>query len=193
MIWFTSDTHFGHANIIRYCNRPFASVNEMNERMVYEWNLRVQPDDTVHHVGDFAFGRDGEETTRRILPRLNGKIHLTRGNHDIFDTYGLFASVDKSREIIVDGQEITLYHYAQRTWHHDLRGAWHLFGHSHSALHGHGKSFDIGVDCWRFRPVSFDEVKRKMDKLEIPKTTPRFRCRDCKQFPCICEDHLGIR
>lgn len=79
-IWFTSDTHFCHANVIKYCNRPFADVHEMNRELVRRWNDRVALRDTVYHLGDFAFGpKPAIAAWRR---RLNGRIILVRGNHD---------------------------------------------------------------------------------------------------------------
>lgn len=76
--FFTSDTHFGHANIIRFCNRPFRNVEEMNEALIENWNLVVSEDDTVFHLGDFAFG--GSNVWKSIIPRLNGHINLIIGN-----------------------------------------------------------------------------------------------------------------
>ena len=78
--FFTSDTHFGHANIIRLCNRPFKDVEEMNEKLVENWNRVVPEDGTVFHLGDFAFGGSG--LWNSVIPRLNGQIYLIIGNHD---------------------------------------------------------------------------------------------------------------
>lgn len=80
MIWFTSDTHFGHANIIRLSNRPFGSVEEMNEEIVRRWNEVVSPDDSVIHLGDVALGSIAESLP--IVSRLNGAKMLVVGNHD---------------------------------------------------------------------------------------------------------------
>src|SRR2546429_527154 len=80
MDFFTSDTHFGHANIIPYCSRPFASVPEMNEALIARWNDCVGPDDTVYHLGDFAMGL--KSLWPEYRRRLNGKIVFTLGNHD---------------------------------------------------------------------------------------------------------------
>ena len=79
-IWFTSDTHFSHANIIKYCHRPFASVEEMDEQLVSRWNAAVGPNDTVYHLGDFAVG-DGKRFAKRVS-RLNGRIKILPGSHD---------------------------------------------------------------------------------------------------------------
>ena len=79
--FFTSDTHFNHANIIRFCNRPFKDVEQMNEVMIANWNNVIGKDDTVFHLGDFCLGGAAEWT--KILDRLNGKIYLIMGNHDL--------------------------------------------------------------------------------------------------------------
>lgn len=78
-IFFTSDTHFWHANVIRYCDRPYSSVEEMNEALVDNWNSVVRAEDTIYHLGDFSLSRRAAET---ILPRLSGRKILVAGNHD---------------------------------------------------------------------------------------------------------------
>ena len=80
-MFFTSDTHFNHTNIIQYCQRPFKSTDEMNEAMIDNWNSIVGEDDTVFHLGDFCLG--GAAEWNKILNRLNGRIYLILGNHDL--------------------------------------------------------------------------------------------------------------
>ena len=82
-IWVTSDTHFNHANIIKYCNRPFSSVEEMNETIIANWNKVVSERDIVYHLGDFALG--DKSLIPNILRRLNGCIKVIMGNHDNLD------------------------------------------------------------------------------------------------------------
>ena len=84
MSWFISDNHFNHKNIIKYCNRPFSSVEQMNRHMIQCWNNTVQKDDEVFHLGDFGLGR--REDLVRIFEQLNGNITLIRGNHDRLGT-----------------------------------------------------------------------------------------------------------
>lgn len=79
-IFFISDPHFGHANIIRYCDRPFKDVQEMNETLIKNWNDTVNPDDIIFILGDIAFG--GAATFEEIVPKLNGRKYLVLGNHD---------------------------------------------------------------------------------------------------------------
>ena len=78
--WFTSDTHFGHKNILEYEKdaRPFSSVEEMNERLIDNWNSVVGSSDIIYHLGDFCFGKNNLD----IAKRLNGKKRLVLGNHD---------------------------------------------------------------------------------------------------------------
>jgi calcineurin-like phosphoesterase family protein len=80
MIWFTSDTHFGHKNIIKYCNRPFENTVVMDSVLIERWNKVVKPNDIVYHLGDFAFAK--KERIAEIVRKLNGTIYLVKGNHD---------------------------------------------------------------------------------------------------------------
>lgn len=79
--WIIADTHFNHRNIIEYCHRPFLTVEEMNEVLIYNWNCRVSPQDIVYHLGDFSMNSD-KEFVSEIIRRLNGRIILIMGNHD---------------------------------------------------------------------------------------------------------------
>lgn len=172
-VFFTADTHFSHANIIKYCKRPFNSVTEMDNKLVDNWNAKVGPDDLVYHLGDFCFNPKPEQ----YFYRLNGKIRLIRGNHDrdtdnAYDSViklGLeekYLSIEDVRCVRIEGQEIWLSHYAHRVWPKSHRGTWHLYGHSHGTLPDdpNALSFDCGVDCHNFSPLSFNEVKAIMSK-----------------------------
>jgi calcineurin-like phosphoesterase family protein len=151
----------------------------MNRTLILNNNAIVGPDDDVYHLGDFAFAPI--EKIESILYQLRGKHHLVRGNHDktilhntkrLLDR-GLFVSIDKDEEIYVNGQFIVLHHYAKRVWNKSHHDAWDLFGHSHGKLPPYGKSVDVGVDsAWitgqaEYRPFSFTEIKRFMDKQVV--------------------------
>lgn len=167
--YFVSDTHFGHKNIIEYCNRPFEDVNHMNEELIRRWNEVVQPNDDVWHLGDFCMGGT---RPKDWLPRLNGNVHLIRGNHDphVYDQG--FASVQNYKELKIQGKKICLLHYPMRSWNGSHRGSWHLFGHVHGTMTvAHGRkgvkdamAIDAGVDCHEYTPVSFDQVSKMMAK-----------------------------
>lgn len=162
-IWFTSDTHFGHENIIKYCNRPYPNVRIMDDEIIHNWNSRIQPTDTVYHLGDFCFNN-----FNRYFHSLNGQIHFIEGNHDkeAFANRNKFASYNKFKEIRINGQKIVLCHYALRVWNKSHHGSWHIYGHSHGTLpdEPNALSFDVGVDCHNYFPISFEEVATIMKK-----------------------------
>jgi calcineurin-like phosphoesterase family protein len=153
-VWFTADTHFGHAGALSLYRRPFASVSEMNAAMIERWNQTVGSDDEVWHLGDFAL-RTGAEAAAALLRALNGRKHLVTGNNDPPEVISLpdWASVQAYAEITVDGQRLVLCHYAFRTWNGMAKGALNLHGHSHGRLKSLPRQTDAGVDCWDFRPI----------------------------------------
>lgn len=170
-IYFTADTHFGHDNIRRHCGRPFKTVAKMDATLIANWNARVRAGDTVYHLGDFAFkSSKGVEDYRR---RLNGRIHLIRGNHDSKEPgrlEAIFDSVHPLLCITIEGQTIVLCHYAMRVWEKKHHGSWHLYGHTHGRLKDDSLSLslDVGVDCNNYLPISFPEVRQRMvEKQEL--------------------------
>lgn len=166
MIFFTSDSHYFHKNIIRYANRPFDSVEEMNRIMIDRWNSVVRTDDVVWHLGDFALGGQ-EKNLRTIVPQLNGTIHLILGNHDDVDAVekaGVFASVQNAAHIYADNESVYLHHYACRVWPKSHRGGFMLYGHSHGELAPVARSLDVGVDAWDFTPVTMRQIKQRLDE-----------------------------
>lgn len=165
-IFFTSDTHFGHANIIKYSERPFRDTQEMDEAMISNWNSVVSQKDEVWHLGDFAFATDDRVVS--IIKRLNGTINFIKGNHDktTWRKRNLFNSAQDYKEIEFDGQKIVMCHYPLLSWNKGHRGSWMLHGHCHGSinyLNVDTKRIDVGVDNFDYTPVSFQEVKVLMD------------------------------
>lgn len=185
-LFFTSDTHFSHENIIRFCGRPFSSVEEMNEEMIRRWNEKVPEDGVVFHLGDFAFGNTKAWTGP--LDRLHGKIHLILGNHDIRGIRqsfrDRFESIYMQRLVMIDDRRIYLNHYPflcyAGTYRSEEDAVWQLFGHVHTRpadanieiagrddkrmfmLFPH--QYDVGVDLNDFTPLSYYEVKEKIEE-----------------------------
>jgi calcineurin-like phosphoesterase family protein len=163
--WFTSDTHWAHSNIIKYCNRQFKTVEEMNITLITNINKAVGTNDILYHLGDWSFGK--VENAIEFREAINcHNIHLILGNHDErnyekSEFRNLFTKIDRLREINVHGQKITLCHYALKVWNKSHRGAWHLYGHSHGSLPDdlNSLSFDCGVDCFNYRPISFEQAR----------------------------------
>lgn len=175
-IFFTSDTHFLHENIIKYSNRPFHNAVEMTEYIIEQWNKKVPEDGIVYHLGDFGFGATNRLI--QILKRLNGKIHLITGNHDrrslkdrVYESY--FESVSMQRYIYVEGQAIYLNHVPFLCYDgvYRQRKTWQLFGHIHTTPNGvdgldgprlsmlFPTQYDVGVDNNNYAPISFYEVR----------------------------------
>ena len=183
-IWFTSDPHFLHKNIIKYCDRPFSDVKEMNEVLVDNWNSVVGSNDLIFCLGDFSLGR--EDDTKRILQSLNGHKVLIKGNHeksvmkkeytrDEFDggIYELLEIKVNDEEVSDGFQDIVLCHYTMLTWNRSHRGAWQLFGHVHGNLDGDPRispnQLDVGVDSHNFKPISYQKVKEIITKQNLKK------------------------
>ena len=133
MIYYTADTHFGHANVVEMCERPYPDVDAMNEAMVAAWNGRVHGNDTVYIIGDMFFRCADPES---ILRRLKGKKRLIVGNHDgswmgKVDLGRYFLSVDNFLEISDGAHGLTLCHYPMLTWKHAKR-TYMIHGHIHA-------------------------------------------------------------
>lgn len=177
-IWFTSDTHFGHINIIRFCNRPWNTVEEMDEALINNWNSVVKPDDIVFHLGDFAFASNSR--WKEIIQRLNGHIYLIVGNHDEIrypghQTFDLFEGVTTQLILKIDSQYVYLNHYPFLCYGGAYRSpqycVWQLYGHVHTnPTDSIGKDdervkmcfpyqYDVGVDNNNYTPVSWGQIK----------------------------------
>lgn len=178
MIYFTSDTHFNHANIISYSKRPFADVPHMNEEMVRLWNETVQSTDTVIHLGDFAMGPKVHH--KSFLDRLAGYKILIRGNHDQSEEKMLamgFNEVYLDWTIEPDGKKVYLRHipppgldpYAGRFYHTEFlkeppaQYDYWLCGHVHEKFLRRGNVINVGVDRWGFKPRTFQEILAAVD------------------------------
>ena len=179
--WFTSDLHFGHKNIMKFCphSRPYCSVEDMDGTMIDEWNKRVQPGDDVFFLGDFAFHK--VTMVEKILSVLNGNIHMIYGNHDqvirnnkYLQDY--FASIQEYLEIDHEGIKICMFHYPMAVWNKCHHGSIHLHGHSHSEHpHGDKKMLDVGWDTAR-KVFSLEEVLEIVKDREVAKHHKK----DCK-------------
>jgi calcineurin-like phosphoesterase family protein len=163
MIWFTADTHFNHDNILRYCNRPFDTVEEMDEKIISNWNSIVSEDDTIYHLGDFCFGN-----TNKYLSRLRGNIIRLKGSHDkdIQQPYMIVIEPEGLKDEYGNQRTIVLCHYALRVWEKSHYASYHLFGHSHGKLPPMGLSFDVGIDSNNFFPYSLADIETKMSALK---------------------------
>ena len=176
-IYFIADTHFGHHNIIRHCNRPFSSVEEMDETLIYNWNRAVKPTDTIYIMGDLFFRNT--VPAQEYLERLNGTKHLIIGNHDKdwmkkIDLSEYFASVERMAEINDGVRKITLCHYPMMTWNGGGKSGYMIHGHCHNdrstiyfpLLRSMSNLLNAGVDINKFCPVHFNALLKNNNKFK---------------------------
>ena len=157
--FFTADTHFGHGGARALYRRPFPTTADADRAMVERWNALVAEDDVVWHLGDVAVGPKPDHVGV-ILASLKGRKHLVRGNNDPDAVCALphWSSVHDLARIEIDGQRLTLCHYALRTWPDQQRRALNLHGHSHGRLKPLLRQYDVGVDAHDFRPGTVAEL-----------------------------------
>jgi len=174
-----SDTHFGHYNIINYCDRPFTSKAEMDDTIIDNWNKKVTgTNDLVYHLGDFCLtSRKLSKEKKReyiedLLKRLNGRIILICGSHDrdAWDNKDLFHQVYPKNTIVEIKHRkniIIMGHCPMLSWEKRFHGSIHLFGHVHTSpynlVHCQKKSYDVGVDNNNFTPILLDEAILKAE------------------------------
>lgn len=170
-----SDTHFYHSNIIKYCNRPFNNVEEMNEQIIKNWNNIVTPDDTVYHLGDFILNQ--KDKAKEILDRLNGKIHLILGNHDNATQLSYLVG-DKLVEIVYE--KVIKYNKCTIIFNHFPLSTFagqgkefivNLHGHVHSSKENpfieFTNQYDVGVDNNDFTPISIEQAVKKATQNKL--------------------------
>ncbi|MHA1170134.1 MAG: metallophosphoesterase family protein [Candidatus Hodarchaeales archaeon] len=180
--WFTSDQHFGHQKIIRYCQRPFRTLDEMNSEMIRRWNERVKPDDLVFQLGDFCFkgGSEGGRLPATVYSdQLNGNKIFLKGNHDNNNSN---KTNIESITINMGGSKILLIHRPFDTFrlgdhinYYDMVFCGHVHNNWIVKFPGEYKYnfkeneiplINLSVDVWNFMPVSFDEIYRKFQKIK---------------------------
>ncbi len=187
MIFVTADTHFGHTNIIKYTNRPFTTVEEMDAALIANWNATVGNNDVVYHLGDVALRNF--DAFVAYMGALQGQIYIVPGSHDnnwlegwqkqmgmrkqaVYSASGLQVLLRPPlvtlRPNIYAGSmagipdpppAIVLCHYAMLSWEISHYGSWQLYGHHHGALNTESRySIDVGVDVWGYKPVTLAEI-----------------------------------
>ena len=174
-VYFTSDWHLYHTNIIKYSHRPFKNFSDMNKVILQNYFETVNPGDTVFFLGDFTFGKQTQYSELvNIIKKITDGIdfHVILGNHDHQKVRSLFKkyakSVEKLKEVKVGGQSITMCHYPMVSYNQSHRNAWQLYGHHHRSTDEEipGKRWNVCVDVNDFKPVSFRELRKIMERRE---------------------------
>jgi len=186
-IFFTSDTHFGHSNIIKFCDRPFKDIEEMDYKLIEAWNKKVPADGLVFHLGDFAWG--GYEFWKKIREQLNGDIILIKGNHDQKNMsttaeQELFKHATWQMLIEVEGRKLWLNHFPflcyAGVYREPKKLVYQCYGHVHSGpdkkgqdlprlVHTYPMQYDVGVDNNNYEPISWEELNTKI-QLQLLKS-----------------------
>jgi|LSQX01.2.fsa_nt_gb calcineurin-like phosphoesterase family protein len=174
MIYFTSDLHLGHKNIIKLCHRPFASLEEMDETLVSNWNQVVTNGDTVYIIGDLMFRTQNHPLD--VLKRLRGKKNLILGNHDRgwlnkIEAADFFKSVESYSEISDGKRKLALCHYPMMSWGGTGKGSYLIHGHIHNnrdaaywpLLASMDHALNASVEINLYKPVTFDQLVENND------------------------------
>lgn len=208
MDWFTSDPHYSHGNVIRFCDRPFPDIDAMNAHLLAECLGRVGPDDDLWILGDFTAGKTTDaqrDEVRHIFHALPGRKRLIRGNHDRDWVCALpWDSVAETADIVVDKRRLFLSHYPMITWPGARHQSIQLFGHVHNNWLGSRNSINVGVDVWAFRPVTLREIEARAaglpvnahwDQVEPGRAYPTVVCAGCGRIldPALAIGHAVVR
>lgn len=176
--FFTADLHFGHANIIKFCQRPWKTVEEMDAGLIERWNEVVTEQDEVWILGDVAM--TGWRQALSNVSLLAGRKHLIVGNHDaklIAKPFkSAFDTIEQLKTIRVPDedapgkrQHVVLCHYPLAVWDRSHHGTFHLHGHCHASMMRpvYGRRVDVGVDAWDYAPVSYSRIKNLLSHRPV--------------------------
>ena len=181
-VLFTSDFHVGHQNILRFDERPFKDLDEMNQALINNWNSVISDEDIVFYLGDLNWGKP--DMAKWFVHQLKGKIYYILGNHDHMRDIVRLDRFEKIHEYgteisILDSdikrgyQDIILSHYPLYIWNKHHHGSWMLHGHCHGSLLKKNdpiynrKIMDVGCNMTDYTPVTYDSIKGNMNKKHI--------------------------
>ena len=175
-IFFTSDTHYYHSNIIKHCDRPYSCIEEMHEQLIKNWNRKVTSQDETYILGDFALHHKPMYIAA-ILMQLNGTKRLMKGNHDRTKTWNKLKYFDIPNvifepaylELNDNDQKIVLCHYPFLSWNNMHHGSLHFHGHCHGNIPSTNQRYDVGIDNNDYHPISLSGIREKL------KTLPKHR------------------
>ena len=167
-IYVISDTHFNHANIIKYCNRPFANVEEMNKTLIKNWNNIVRDKDIVYFLGDFVLSKNKIEKAKELIELLNGRIIFIKGNHDKFG--------EKFKIIKYNGYKFMLIHNPDSSYTFNFEG-WVIHGHHHANhldeypfINPIKKKVNVSVEVINYKPISLNLIIKLIRRGEVVRT-----------------------
>lgn len=170
MIYYTSDLHIGHKAAIRFDERPFVDIEDMEKEIIRRWNEKVTAEDDVYILGDIFYRYKGKPAD--FLRQLNGRLHLITGNHDYAilkdeEALSCFADVNHLRMIIDNGRRVVMCHYPLITWNMKHFGSYHVYGHVHRSISEEvlfmmkqEKAFNAGCMINDYVPCTLEELEQ---------------------------------
>lgn len=161
-LFFTADEHYGHKNIIRYCNRPFSSVDVMDKVLIDRHNTVVGWNDIVIHAGDFTL--QNTEAALKIIAKLNGVHIFLKGSHDYWLTSMAHLHFGHIWEKRIKDLYVVVCHYPMRSWPRSFHGSFNLHGHCHGRMEPLKNQLDIGVDNCDYYPLSLEQAIRDIKR-----------------------------
>ena len=171
MTYFTADLHLGHDNVIRFCNRPFETVLEMDEVLIANWNAVIKGNDDIYILGDLFYRN--KESAEEAIKRLKGKKHLILGNHDkrwtkTVDLSKYFVEITNFLTYKCDGVKYTLCHYPMLSWPGRGNGGYMIHGHNHNNPLDYTDQYllNAGVDINDYKPATFNELIQNNERYK---------------------------
>lgn len=165
-IFITSDTHFGHNNIIKFCKEPFTSIEQRDQVLIQNWNKKVGVNDLIYHLGDVTWYNKNKY--KQIHQRLNGVKVLIIGNHDRSEIIDVFQdNAEHYLQINALNKKFCLFHFPIRQWNGMFSGSYMLHGHCHGFLGDTVRTCDVGVNNWNFTPASIEQVLERVNNSSV--------------------------
>lgn len=169
-LYVCSDLHFNHGNIIKYCNRPYKHVDEMNKSLLDNWNGVVRNEDSVYYLGDFGLG-SAEMLYHTFFKNLRGQIHFLRGNHDS-EFFNYLTKNIKHPYILPEifnlsynKHKFVFSHFPLQSWNGQTKGSIHCFGHIHNKDFPHIKNrYNVCMEAIGYVPISLENIISRSEK-----------------------------
>lgn len=173
-VWFTSDLHLGHEKVLTMADRPFKTIEEMNEALIHAINESVKESDTLWILGDVSYHAEPDRVANLLAQIKCTDVNLCRGNHDQewLQELKFFTEICDYKELILDGKTAVLMHYPLASWNRMHRKAIHLHGHMHGRsesnlanVNAGVRRWDVGVDANNYAPVSWKYLNETLSPL----------------------------
>ncbi len=174
-IFYTSDLHFGHKNVIKFSNRPYKDSIDMETKLIENWNKKVALEDTVYILGDMFYGKSDY---CKVLDSLKGKKILVKGNHEQWieryrELEEYFEEITDYKIITDNERKVVLFHFPILDWNHKYHNSYHVYGHVHNiqnidtlVMYNQINALNAGVDVNSYEPCTLEELIKNKEKYK---------------------------